>query len=68
MFDEIVKRYKSFPDSSTVITGAFLRKESGIFVFDFFPVELGQGKLKEDVNSDLQIKCSKVFYEVVARG
>lgn len=50
--------------NSTFIFSALLQKEEDIITFDFFPLMFNDG-LKEDVNSDLLIKCRNISYTIV---
>jgi hypothetical protein len=51
--------------STTSINSALIANDSGIIVFDFFPLISGEGNLKENENSDFKIKCKEVSYSLV---
>ncbi|SKC08361.1 hypothetical protein SAMN05660841_04115 [Sphingobacterium nematocida] len=49
--------------SSLLINQALICELNGTIVFDFFPLVFGGGRLEENANSDLMIKCKNVSYE-----
>ncbi len=49
-------------ESSTFVNSVFLMSTNDIIMFDFFPLIYGRGNLEENKNSDLKVKCRKVYY------
>jgi len=65
-FENVIKlRFVEIENvSNLVINAALLKELNGMITFDFFPENYSTG-LIEDPNSDFEIKCTQVNYEVI---
>ncbi len=52
-------------NSSTLVNSALISSQNEFIVFDFFPLIFGEDELKENRDSDLQIKCKRVSYKKI---
>ena len=53
--------------SSTCINSALLEKKNGLVLIDFFPLLFDGGNLKENIHSDLFIRCNQIKYEFLSQ-
>ena len=66
MFNDVFEfRFVSLANmSSVVINSALIKQENGFIIVDFFPLIFANDNLKENIQSDLIIKCKELKYSV----